>query len=59
MQLIPALNKMGIERVFNECSADISGMFASGKQDLWVASVLHQTVVLVDEVGTKAAAATV
>ena len=55
LQLKSTLMAMGMTSVFGE-DADLSGI--DGTRDLYLADVLHQTFVDVDEHGTKAAAAT-
>ena len=56
-QLNDVLADMGINRLFDPYTADLSGM---GKTDanLFVSSVLHKTYISVDKQGTKAAAVT-
>ena len=50
------LSTLGMPTAFSR-NADFSGM--TGKKDLFISSVIHQTYVKVDEKGTEAAAATV
>ena len=50
------LASLGMPDAFNPDLADFSGM--TGKRDLYIARVLHQAFVAVDEKGTEAAAAT-
>lgn len=51
------LQGMGVRKAFTE-DADFSAMNASGTPELFVDDVFHKGFVLVDEVGTEAAAAT-
>ncbi|TWP35577.1 serpin family protein [Leekyejoonella antrihumi] len=53
--LVPALTTMGVRALFGR--ADLSGI-AGPPGELKVSSVIHQSVVKVDEFGTQAAAAT-
>ncbi len=53
----PELMALGIRKAFG-LQAEFGGMVASGNQDLKIDDVFHKTFVLVDEVGTEAAAAT-
>jgi len=55
-QLVETLKKMGMPEAFSG-GADFSGM--TGSKDLFIAQVIHQAYVKVDEEGTEAAAATV
>lgn len=57
LSLKSALKALGIELAFDSTRADFTPMAEAGK-DLFVSRVLHETVVEVDEEGTKAAAAT-
>lgn len=50
------LNAMGMPTAFDSASADFSGM--TGSRDLYIAFVVHQAFIKVDEEGTEAAAAT-
>jgi serpin B len=50
------LSAMGMVAAFDEARADFSGMTA--EERLFIAAVLHQTFIAVDEEGTEAAAAT-
>jgi serpin B len=50
------LSGMGMSDVFDPTKADLSGM--DGQRDLYVAKVIHQATIAVDEYGTVAAAVT-
>jgi len=50
------LQSLGLRRIFQGGEADLSGI--DGRRDLYVAWVIHQTYVRVDEEGTEAAGAT-
>ena len=52
-----AIKAMGVTDLFDANSVDLSGI-AGGKGDLVATSLVHEAVVLVDENGTEAAAAT-
>uniref|UniRef100_A0A8C5WP28 Serpin domain-containing protein n=1 Tax=Laticauda laticaudata TaxID=8630 RepID=A0A8C5WP28_LATLA len=54
--LIHTLNKMGMNDLFHEDKADLSGM--SGYRDLAVSEVRHKAYIEVNEEGSKAGAAT-
>lgn len=56
IDLIPALKALGIDDLFVDDVADLSGI--AGTDDLYVTGVVHQANVTVDEEGTEAAAAT-
>ena len=49
------LKEMGMSKVFNETSANLSGI---SNEQLYVSFVLHKAFVAVDEEGTEAAAVT-
>ncbi len=53
--LKPALSALGMEAAFDPGRADFGGMLA---QRAWISAVAHKAVLLVDEEGTTAAAAT-
>lgn len=55
LSLGPQLQKLGMKDAFNN-KADFSGI--SGKKDLFISYVLHQTALEMDEESTRAAAAT-
>jgi serpin B len=55
--LIPPLKNMGMNLPFG-AGADFSGMDESGRDDLFISDVIHQSFVEVNEEGTEAAAAT-
>lgn len=59
-ELADALKSMGMPTAFDEYAADFSrmGNVADGS-NLYIGRVLHKTYIRVDELGTKAAAATV
>jgi len=52
------LVQLGLQSAFDD-KADFSGMVKSREKELKISSVLHQAVMIIDEVGTEAAAATV
>ena len=56
LDLIPPLKALGVEDLFDESRADLSGI--AGSRDLYVTGVFHDANITVDEVGTEAAAAT-
>lgn len=53
--LIGMLESLGITSIFSEATANLSGISHS---HLFVSSLLHKTVLTIDEEGTKAAAVT-
>ena len=60
MELAEVLDKMGMPDAFDEKFADFSRMGTCKNGDnLYISRVLHQTKIEVDELGTKAGAATV
>lgn len=54
--LIPILETMGVQHLFDPERADLSGMLEC--MPVWVEKVIHSTYIEVDEAGTVAAAAT-
>ena len=54
--LRPALESLGVTVAFDPASADLSAM--TTEEQLYVAAVLHEVFIAVDEEGTEAAAAT-
>jgi serpin B len=56
LALVPILQGLGITDLFDPTRANLSGM--DGAMDLYVATVVQQAIVEVDETGTVAAAAT-
>ena len=55
LSLTDSLKTLGMKSAFTD-AADFSGM--NGKPELFIQDVLHKAVVIVDEEGTEAAAAT-
>lgn len=60
VDLIPALQTLGIQHAFDENRADFTGIgsFDSPRDRLFINRVLHKSFLAVDEQGTKAGAAT-
>lgn len=60
VDLIPALQTLGIQHAFDENRADFTGIgsFDSLRDRLFINKVLHKAFLAVDEQGTKAGAAT-
>ena len=56
LALSDSLKQMGMEDMFNEGKADLSGI--TGENDLYVSSVLQKVFVEVNEEGSEATAAT-
>ena len=54
--LVPTLKAMGMRDAVNSSLADFSGI--TGGRDMYIAKVIHQANIDVDETGTEAAAAT-
>ena len=54
--LVPILKAMGMRDAVNSNKADFSGI--TGGRDMFIANVIHQANIDVDETGTEAAAAT-
>ena len=57
-ELKDILAEMGMPLAFDEWNADFSGIGSCGDGNLYISMVLHKTYVSVDELGTKAGAAT-
>jgi len=58
INLIPALKALGIEDLFDERMADLSGMAASSRGNIFISKVFQKTFIEVDTEGTRAAAVT-
>lgn len=56
--LIPVLQSMGMNDLFDPALADLSGMGSTSTGILYINQVLHKTFINVDEKGTQAGAAT-
>ncbi len=57
--LVPTLQKMGLESLFDASKSDLSGFLEKGsEQKVTVERALHETTIEVNEEGSKAAAAT-
>ncbi|MBR2490752.1 MAG: serpin family protein, partial [Ruminiclostridium sp.] len=56
--LIPVLQSMGMNDIFDPALADLSGMGSTSTRMLYLNQVLHKTFISVDEKGTQAGAAT-
>ena len=57
-ELSKALSALGMPFAFDKEKADLSGLGFSEAGNLFIDSVIHKTFISVDELGTKAAAAT-
>ncbi|MDX2110711.1 MAG: serpin family protein [Verrucomicrobiota bacterium] len=57
IDLIPELQSMGMNAVFNPSVADLTGLSPLGKQ-LYVGTAVHKATITVNEYGVEAAAAT-
>jgi len=58
-ELVDTLKEMGIVKVFDPKTAELTNLFVEVKEQLFVSRVIHQTYVSVNKWGTEAAAATV
>ena len=58
VDLIPALEALGIEDLFDETAADLSGMATSSRGNIFISKVFQKTFIEVDTEGTRAAAVT-
>lgn len=58
LELIPALEAMGITDLFDLSAADLRSMGSAANNSLYVSAVRHSTFIEVDENGTRAAAVT-
>lgn len=58
LELIPALEAMGITDLFDLSAADLRSMGSAANNSLYVSAVRHSTFIEVDESGTRAAAVT-
>ena len=56
LELIPALEAMGITDLFDLSAADLRSMGSAANNSLYVSAVRHSTFIEVDENGTRAAA---
>ena len=56
--LADVLQSLGMTDAFDEQYADFSGMISNTPFNPYIGSVIHKTVIDVNEIGTKAAAAT-
>ncbi len=58
VDLIPALEALGITDLFNAEKADLSGMATSSRGNIYISKVFQKTFIEVDTEGTRAAAVT-
>lgn len=59
LELSQLLTEMGMPMAFDGEQADFSGIGTSSRGNIYISRVLHKTYINVDELGTKAGAATV
>ena len=57
-ELSEALSNMGMDKVFDDMSANFSSLGTYENRNIYISRVLHKTSILVAEQGTKAGAAT-
>lgn len=57
-EMSKVLSTMGITQAFDPGKADFSGLGSSSEGNIFIGSVIHKTFITVNEVGTKAGAAT-
>ena len=58
IQMNEALKTLGMPDAFDDEKADFTKMAASGAGNIYISAVIHKTFISVDELGTKAGAAT-
>lgn len=58
VKLNEILKEMGMTKAFDPYMADFSGIGRSTKGNIYISEVIHKTTITVDEMGTKAGAAT-
>ncbi len=58
VEMIPALRALGVELLFDDMQADLSGLGTSTRGNLYVSAVFQKTFITVDTEGTRAAAVT-
>lgn len=59
MMLNDVLSELGMSDAFSSSDADFSNMASSMRGNIFISQVLHKTFLAVDELGTKAGAATI
>ena len=58
VDLIPALQALGVTNLFEEETADLTGMATSTRGNIYISKILQKTFIEVDADGTRAAAVT-
>ena len=61
MSLVKTFVDMGVRAPFESSEADFTqlGVYAGGEQNIYIGNIFHNTYIKVDELGTKAGAATI